>query len=360
MTTATERPVGAEEARFLEISRKGDSGAFAMLTEQYRRQLHVHCYRMLASYEDAQDLTQDVFLRAWRSRHTFQGRSSLRTWLYRIATNACLDFLDRRPDRAPVPASAEGAPPEVGYLQPYPDRLLDEISADGTDDPGALVVAKETIELAFLVAVQHLPPRQRAALILRDVLGWPAKQTAAVLGSSVASANSALQRARATMREKLPDRRLDWRSSPERELTDDERVLVRRYIEAHASGDAHGLAAILSEDLRFAMPPEPGTWVGRDAIMRDWISGGFGSESFGVWQCEFIRANRQPAIVAYLRRPGDTEFRAFGIDVLTIKDGLVTDIIGFPIEVCRGFQLSPTLPATPPGPERRRRANGFR
>jgi RNA polymerase sigma-70 factor (ECF subfamily) len=131
-------------------------------------------------------------------------------------------------------------------------------------------------------------------------------------------------------------------------------------MEAHNNGDAHGLAAILSEDLRFAMPPEPGTWVGRDAIVRDWISGGFGSESFGVWQCVSTRANRQPAIVAYLRRPGDTEFRVFAIDVLTIRDGLVTDIIGFPVEVCPGFELSPTLPTTSPEPERRRRANGFR
>lgn len=155
------RPLGADEETFLAAVRAGDPARFALVTERHRRALQVHCYRMLANYEDAQDLTQETFLRAWHKRESFQAQAALRTWLYRIATNACLDFLDKRNDRTPVPAALS----ELPYLQPYPDRMLPE-------DPQDSVVARETIELAFIVAVQHLPPRQRAVLILRDVLGW--------------------------------------------------------------------------------------------------------------------------------------------------------------------------------------------
>ena len=198
-----------------------------------------------------------MFLRAWRRRESFEGRSTLRARLYRIATNACLDFLARRPDRVSVAPGHEGAPSEVRYLQPYPDRLLDEVTASGPDEPADAAVAKETIELAFIVAVQHLPPKQRATLILRDVLGWSARQAAAALDTTVPAANSALQRARATMRQQLPDRRLDWRASSKEELSRQERDLLQRYMEAHADGDPHALAKVLREDLRFAMPPEP-------------------------------------------------------------------------------------------------------
>jgi RNA polymerase sigma-70 factor (TIGR02960 family) len=344
MRTTTNQPIGADEARFIEVARSGDAGAFAKLTEQYRRELHVHCYRMLASFEDAQDMTQEAFLRAWQRRRTFEGRASLRAWLYRIATNACLDFLERRPERVPVPSSSQdGAPPEVRYLSPYPDRLLDEVAAGSDHEPPDTVVAKETIELAFLVAVQHLPPRQRAALILRDVLGWSAKQTAATLEITVASANSAVQRARATLRQQLPDRRLDWRAAPERALTPDERTLLERYVDAHERGDVDGLTAILREDLRFAMPPEPGSWMGRDPIVQSWVASGFGSDSFGQWRCVITWANRQPAIAAYLRTPDDTEFRAFAIDVLTIDDGLISEIMTFTLDAWEAFGLPPTL-----------------
>jgi RNA polymerase sigma-70 factor (TIGR02960 family) len=337
-----QRAVGADEARFVEVARSGDPGAFAVLTERYRRELHLHCYRMLASFEDAQDLTQEVFLRAWSRRATFEARSSLRTWLYRIATNACLDFLDRRPDRMPVPSSTQdGAAPEVAYLQPYPDRLLDQIPAAG-DEPGEAVVAKETVELAFLVAVQHLPPRQRAVLILRDILGWSANETAAILEISVASANSALQRARTAMREHLPDRRLDW-SSSRQGLTDEERRTLQRYMDAHGQGDVHGLTLLLREDLRFAMPPDPGTWVGREIIVRAWVEGGLGSASFGDWRCLLTSANRQPAVASYLRRPDDTLYRFFAIDVLRLDNGLVAEITAFPSESCREFDLPPAL-----------------
>ena len=219
------RPPGADEATFIAAARSGDTARFALMTERHRRELQVHCYRMLANYEDAQDVTQETFLRAWNKRESFKGQAALRTWLYRIATNACLDFQEKRNDRTPVPSGLSNAGSEVLYLQPYPDRMLPE-------DPQESVVARETIELAFIVAVQHLPPRQRAVFILRDVLGWPTSKAADTLELTVASVTSALQRARVTMREQLPDRRLDWRCPATHELSDDERgcgeVLHRR------------------------------------------------------------------------------------------------------------------------------------
>jgi RNA polymerase sigma-70 factor (ECF subfamily) len=182
-------PQGGDEATFLAAVRSGDAERFASLTERHRRELQVHCYRMLANYQDAQDMTQETFLRAWNKRESFRGHAALRTWLYRIATNVCLDFLDKRNDRIPVPSELSDSGSEVLYLQPYPDRMLPE-------DPQESVVARETIELAFIVAVQHLPPRQRAVFILRDVLGWPAAKAADALELTVASVTSALQRAR--------------------------------------------------------------------------------------------------------------------------------------------------------------------
>ena len=185
-----------------------DEPGFSGLAERHRRELHVHCYRMLGSFEDAEDTVQETFLRAWRRRETFEGRSTFRAWLYKIATNACLDLLAKR---RPEPATGG----EVLWLQPYPDRLLDELPADDAEEPEAVAVARETIELAYLVAVQHLAPRPRAVLILRDVVGWPAKDVAELLGDSVNSVNSALQRARAGMREHLPAERQDWTGGDE-------------------------------------------------------------------------------------------------------------------------------------------------
>ena len=294
MGTTQDRPIGADEAQFMKVARAGDAGGFALLTEMYRRELHVHCYRMLASYDDAQDMTQETFLRAWDKRESFEGRASLRTWLYRIATNACLDFLDKRRDRVPLPAETTGAGTEVLYLQPYPDSLMSR------DDPHEIVVARETVELAFIVAVQHLPPRQRAVLILRDVLGWPAKNTAEALALTLASANSALQRARVTMREHLPDGRVDWSARTRHELTADERALVSAYMEAHERLDVD-------------------------------------------WRCLLTSANGQPAVAIYLRRPGDSVYRAFALDVLRIANGLVAEITTFEDGVFPAFDLPTTL-----------------
>ena len=196
----------------------GDEPAFAALTERHRRELHVHCYRMLASFEEAEDAVQETFLRAWRSRATFDGGSLFRAWLYRIATNVCIDTL-RRTSRQ---VSKLESFAEVPWLQPYPDQLLDEI-APSAEQPDAVVVERETIELVFLAAMQVLPPRQRAALIARDVLGWPAAETATLLDTSVAAANSALQRARATLQEHMPARRSEWSAGP---TSDEERDLL--------------------------------------------------------------------------------------------------------------------------------------
>lgn len=331
-------PIGADEAGFMRVARGGDAGGFALLTERYRRELLVHCYRMLASYEDAQDLTQETFLRAWAKRETFHGRASLRTWLYRIATNACLDFLEKRRERTPVPTDLHGVEDtgtEVLYLQPWPGGQ--------PDDPHEQAAARETIELAFIVAVQHLPARQRAVLILRDVLGWPAQQTADTLELTLASANSALQRARATMREHLPDGRLDWSAQGRSELSDDERKLVSAYVRAHETLDIDGLAALLRADLRFAMPPQPGVWVGRDATVQGWIDGGFGKGEYVDWTCRVTTANGQPAVAMYLRRPGSAIYEAFALDVLRVEDGLVAEIVTFDGDVFGWFELPKQL-----------------
>ncbi|MFF0311328.1 RNA polymerase subunit sigma-70 [Streptosporangium sp. NPDC004379] len=312
-----------DEAAFIAAARSNDAARFALITERHRRELQVHCYRMLANYEDAQDLTQETFLRAWNKRESFKGHAALRTWLYRIATNACLDFLDKRNDRTPVPAELPDADSEVRHLQPYPDRMLPE-------DPQESVVARETIELAFIAAVQHLPPRQRAVFVLRDVLGWPASKAADALDLTVASVTSALQRARVTMRERLPGRRLDWRSPATHELSDDERGVVRSYMDAHERNDLNGLMALLRDDLRFAMLPEPGTLIltAEDAV-DGWISGGLFQRGHDDWRCIATTVNRMPAAALYLRTPGGPEHRLLNIAVLHIVDGRIAELTGF-------------------------------
>jgi RNA polymerase sigma-70 factor (ECF subfamily) len=331
------------EGAVVAAARGGDKAAFGELVERYRRELRVHCYRMLGSLDDSEDLVQETFLRAWRRLETFEGHSSFRSWLYRIATNACLDWLGRQPRRVPARRSVgsdDAAPFEVVWLQPYPDHLLEGIAASG-DDPGAAVVTRETIELAFLVAIQHLPPRQRAVLILRDVLGWPANEAASLLEMSVAAANSAVQRARATLRQHLATGRADWGrpTDPSRE----ERALVQRYMEATDRGDADAIVAILHEDVRFSMPPLPQTWVGRETVVAGWAEGGFGSPSFGEMHSVLVGANLQPAVAGYVRRPGDPEFRALALDVLRIQDSTIVEIITFDADVFPAFGLPATL-----------------
>jgi RNA polymerase sigma-70 factor (ECF subfamily) len=335
----------AESAAAVAAVNAGDEAAFSELVDRHRRELQVHCYRMLGSLDDAEDLVQETFLRAWRRRETFEGRSSFRAWLYRIATNACLDTLARRPRRPTAPEPSEdGVPPnasfEVTWLQPYPDRLL-EGAAPSEAEPDAVVVAKETIELAFMVAIQHIPPQPRAVLILRDVLGWRAKDTAELLETSVASVNSALQRARTALKKHLPEPRLDW--SPDSTASDEERALLDRYVEATERADADAFVAMMHEDARFSMPPQPEVWVGREAIVAAWKEGGIGTPEWRDFRCRLTRANMQPAVACYRRAPGDSEYRPLALDVLRIEAGRIADIVTFPPEVFPAFGLPRTV-----------------
>jgi RNA polymerase sigma-70 factor (ECF subfamily) len=320
------------------VSLPAGEAEFAALFERHRRELQVHCYRMLGSLQDSEDLVQETFLRAWRNREGFEGRSSFRTWLYRIATNACLDALARRRAR---PVELDGGYGEIPWLQPYPDHLLDEVAASEAG-PDSTVVAKETIELAFMAAIQHLPPNQRAVLILRDVLGWSAKETSELLETSVASANSALQRARETMQRRLPARRAEW--ARESAPTEEERELLRRYIEAHERADVDRFAELLSADVSFSMPPQP-TWVmGRDEVMRFLTAAGFGkTEVIGELRLVPVRANRQPGAANYVREAGDTEFRAMALDVLRFEGGRLVEMTAFPPDLFPAFGLPLTL-----------------
>lgn len=313
----------------------GDESAFAALAQRHRRELHVHSYRMLASFDDAEDAVQETFLRAWRSRDTFDGSSQLRAWLYRIATNVCLDVIRRRARRLTTMQSFA----EVPWMQPYPDQLLDEV-APSDEQPDAVVVERETIELAFLAALQVLPPRRRAALIMRDVIGWPAAETASLLETSVAAANSALQRARATMQEHLPARRAEWSAG---KPSAEERALLDRFIDAHERNDAAAAVAIASQDLRITMPPDMMCFDGLDVIT-PFLERAFAEETRdGDWRLVPTMANRMPTAASYLRRPGDSTFRAFKFDVLRIEDGAIAEITTFGKLLFPVFGLPPTL-----------------
>jgi RNA polymerase sigma-70 factor (ECF subfamily) len=334
MTTAS---TAVEESSALAAVRAGDESAFVSLAERYRGQLRIHCYRMLGSLEDAEDLVQETFLRAWRHRARFEGRSSFRGWLYRIATNACLDAIERAPRRVLPwqlgPAMADATKPvqpaaDLPGLQPFPDRLLDP-AAPGDAEPDAQVVRRETIEIAFLVATQLLPPKQRAVLILCDVLDWSAKESAALLDTTVAAVNGALQRARATLREHLPERAREL--GPVTAPTDQELAVLRRFIDAFDRADTDAVAALLRDDARGTMPPTPSWHQGRASIVAALrIALDPASPKYvGHFRMVPTSANRQPAAAAYLRTPGDSVYRAFALDVLRIEQGQVVEITSF-------------------------------
>ena len=307
---------------------------FAARAERHRRELHVHCYRMLASFDEAEDAVQETLLRAWRNRESFEGDDLFRAWLYRIATNVCLDALRRLTRRGPDLQSNADIP----WLQQYPDRLLDEM-APTDEQPDAVAVARETIELAFLAALQVLPPRQRAALVLRDVLGWPANETASLLETSVAATNSALQRARATMQEQLPSHRLEWSAQ---EASPAERELLERFIDAHERCDAEAAAAIAAKDIRVTMPPYPWLYDGLE-MLAPLLERAFGEDREGDWRLQPTMANRMPAAASYLRKTGDTQFRAFKMDVLRVEGGEIAEITTFGPNLFPAFGLPPTL-----------------
>jgi len=329
----------------IEAVMRGDESAFADLTRLYRRELHVHCYRMLASFEDAEDLVQEAFLRAWQKRETLRGRGSFRAWLYRIATNACLDFLAKHQRRV-VELAATGASsdavhvPHVAWLQPYPDRLLEQ-AAPADAGPDAAVARRETIELAFIVAMQYLPPKQRAVLILRDVLDWSAAEAAMLLESSVPAVNGALQRARETLQRHRPKRDAPAAAGG---VAEEERRLIQAYVEATERCDADELVRLLSADARFTMPPAPMAFVGSRTVVRSWVEGGFGAPPFDDFKCLVTRANGMPAIANYVREPGQTHHQAFAVDVLRIEHGRITEVTAFDLASLLGaFALPATL-----------------
>jgi RNA polymerase sigma-70 factor (ECF subfamily) len=302
--------------------------------QRYRRELHVHCYRMLGSFTDAEDAVQETFLRAWRHRDDPAATTAPRPWLYRIATNVCIDAIRRL--RRQVAAEAA----EVTWLQPYPDTLLDQVAASADDTPEAVAVARETIELAFITAVQSLPPRQRAVVALCVALDWPPAQAAEALDMSVAAVNSALQRARATLRGRLPCDRASW-TVPR--LSADERDVLRRFIEVHQSGDAEAALALMSDDWMATMPPEPRSHRGL-AEAEQLCRLAFDSGVFGQWRVVPAGANRQPATASYHRAPGDDRFRAFKIDVLRVAGGKITEATVFDATLFPAFDLPEVLP----------------
>jgi RNA polymerase sigma-70 factor (ECF subfamily) len=300
-----------------------DEVTFSALFDRHRRALQAHCYRMVGSFEDAEDLVQETFARAWRARERFrrEGRWSFRAWLYRIATNACLDHLSRRAPRL-LPADVARAtepeadlPPvasDVPWLDPYPDRML---------DPHEAAVARETMEIAFVAAIQHLPPRQRAALILRDAAGFSARETAELLGTSVPAANSALQRARERLRDRLPSRRVEWARSDD--PTAQERAVARRYLEALERRDFAALAELVRADARFSFPPRAVWYDGLDAFRRASDKHAAPGEHLLVPAA----ANLQPAVAVYLRRPDETRYRPLALAVLRVEEGRVVEVI---------------------------------
>ena len=326
--------------------RAGTDAAFTDAIEPFRRELRVHCYRMVGSFDEAEDLVQDTFTKAWRHRTGFEGRSTLRAWLYRIATNTCLDAIKAH-RRRPVAAIGGAMDPcldEVPWLQPFPDDLLDP-SAHFGGDPAEAVVAQETIALGFLAAIQHLTPRPRAAVILRDVLGWSPSEIAYALDGSVAAVNSALQRGRARLQEFGQSGRLAW--TPVQPPTDEEQSMLQRYMDAHARSDADAVIALLGPDVRFSMPPELARFEGRDAVA-EFFRDVLGTASPGEWRLVPTRANGQPAAANYVRRPGQTDFEAITFDVLRFDAGTLVEITTFGSDVFASFGLPTTLPNAEP------------
>jgi RNA polymerase sigma-70 factor (TIGR02960 family) len=328
----------------------GDGQAFQELTDPYRGELQLHCYRILGSLADAEDVMQETLLAAWQGLPQYQGRASLRAWLYRIATNRCLNALrasGRRP--RPQPGPPPFTPPEPTrrgepvWLEPYPDALLDALP-DAAPGPDARYEAQETITLAFVAAVQHLPPRQRAVLLLRDVLGFRSAEVASMLDTSEVSVNSALQRARATMAAQLPGPGREHAPLPHSAR---ERDLAARFAAAFSSGDIDGVVTLLTDDAWYTMPPFTLEYQGRTAIA------GFLRES-RRWRGRHgyrlipTRANGQPAYGCYVEDAHAPVCRAHGLIVLTLEGGQISAITRFvDNSVLARFGLPRTLPAAP-------------
>jgi RNA polymerase sigma-70 factor (ECF subfamily) len=328
-TIAASGPDRPASEALLAAGSASDEESFRLLTESFQREIHLHCYRMLGSVQDAEDALQETLLRAWRHRATFEARSAYRAWLYRIATNVCLTAATRRRiEPAPGPGQTDVVGPpgieQIRYLTPYPDEWLDQLESPEAN-PAAQYDARESVQLAFLAAIQLLPPRQRAVLILRDVLGWSAAEAADLLESTTASVNSALQRARSTL-----DR---WRSAgqlrtPAAPPNDVEQSLVRRYLDAWEAVDLDRLVSLLRADAVVTMPPVGLRFVGRRAIAEFFASTPYPGAA-AYLRLVPTRVNRQPAFAGYRRDPAGTTYRATVIVVLTIDGNAIVEVTGF-------------------------------
>jgi RNA polymerase sigma-70 factor, ECF subfamily len=345
------------QQRLLNAARGGDEAAYGRLVEPHRGELHAHCYRMLGSVHDAEDGLQDTLLRAWRGLPRFEGRSSLRSWLYTIATNSCLNMIARRPKRvlpidygpAADPHDGPGEPlVESVWMEPYPDEKLG--LEDGFAGPQARYEQRESVELAFIAALQHLPANQRAVLILREVLGFSSREVAETLDTTIASVNSALQRARKAVQKRLPEQS---QQATLRSLGDERlRAIVDGYVEAWERGDVDAVLRMLTEDATFAMPPLR-TWFGpRDAIavfLAGWpLSGEW------RWRTVRLRANGQEAIAFYTWDEEQDAYLPFALNVLTLRGAQISDVTAFLIRSTQipDREVIARLPEQPPDPEK--------
>jgi len=328
----------ADEAALLDLALSGDEAAFTAIVTPLRRELHVHCYRMLGSFDDADDALQETLLAAWRGLGSFERRSSARTWLYRIATNTCLNLLRaaaRRPARAlRLPGYPEpNAHAETTWLQPYPDALLDELPADA---PGPLELAErfDSVSLAFTAAIQALTPRARAVLVMRDVLGFSAAETAAMLESTPDAVAMTLRRARAAMRDARPPAQ----ARPAR--AEESARLAQAFAAALAERDIDTVVRLLADDVRFSMPPMPAVWQGRERA-----AAFLSHVAFQVPEALFVPvgANRQPALAVYARDAASEAWRANGVLVITTRaaggGGEITAVTRFDASRMRAFGL---------------------
>jgi RNA polymerase sigma-70 factor, ECF subfamily len=331
MATAVQSTL--REHEFLDAARAGDEDAFRLLVEPRRAELHAHCYRMLGSLQDAEDVVQETLLKAWRGLNDFEGRSSPRTWLYAIATNGCLDLIGRRRKRvlptaygpaATVPPTEAGEPlVESVWVEPYPDEALG--LPDGYAAPEARYEQREAVELAFVAALQHLPALQRAVLILREVLGFSAREVSETLETSVAAVNSALQRARQAIDAHLPERS---QQETIRSLPEGARELVQAYVDAWARRDVATLRALLAEDVVFSMPPWAEWWQGRDVALQLAVDAAdvcAATRGFPIW------ANGQIGYAFYALDDETGRFKAQAIDVFTLDGDQIREITAFVI-----------------------------
>jgi RNA polymerase sigma-70 factor (ECF subfamily) len=300
---------------------------FAAQAEPYRRELQAHCYRMMGSVQDAEDMVQETFLRAWRARDTYEGRASFRAWLYKIATNACLDALDQRKRRVipftrqPVSTLGDPIPPDVTepiWLEPYPDEMLPSSELN----PEGQISAREHITLAFIAALHLLPPRQRAILILRDVLDWQANEVASLLELTVPAVKSALHRARTTLANHGGEVHLAARG-----LDKGTQSQLDRYVRAWETADVNALMTLLKDDATFSMPPIPSWYQGRDVVGGLVSATIFSGDANGRWRLRPTQANGQQAFGLYRQTP--TGYAIYGIQVLTFVHGEIADIITF-------------------------------